>query len=145
MKDMNERVREEWKGDTTPRERVRSIMRRTYDPQTVSTIAERALVSTEDACKHLDILAEGGFVETVDGGRYRRSPESIVRERAEQILDAVDVDTLEARIEELRATVCEFEAVDGLTGEEMVEWRTTRRNLWIAEAALEFVEEGDGG
>ena len=33
--DVNERVTEEWKVDTTPGERVRTVMKRTYDPQSV--------------------------------------------------------------------------------------------------------------
>jgi len=130
--DVNDRAREEWVADTTPRERVRSIMRRTYDSESVSTIAERALVSSEVARENLDGLADGGFVEEVDGGRYRRSPESVTREHAEQIIENVDDEMLERRIEELR------ERVRNGTGSE-----TERRNLRFAEAALEFAEDNN--
>jgi hypothetical protein len=41
----NERVTEEWKTDTSPGERVRTVMKRTYDPQPVATVAERALTT----------------------------------------------------------------------------------------------------
>jgi DNA-binding MarR family transcriptional regulator len=106
MEDVNERVAEEWKEDTTPSERVRSIMRRTYEPEPVATIAERALTTETTARKHLGILAEDGFVEEAStpeerGTCYRRTPQSVVLERARQILDSVDADTLAERVDEL--------------------------------------------
>ncbi|WP_221625711.1 winged helix-turn-helix domain-containing protein [Halobellus ruber] len=166
--DVNERVTEEWKADTTPGERVRTVMKRTYDSQPVATIAERALTSETTARKHLDILAADGFVESVSrpderGTWYRRAPRSVVLERAQQLLDSVDVETLSTRIAELRETVREFEeqtgaespraaAVDdiGLEPAAMTEWQTAQRNLKLARAALaladatDAVEDGTG-
>jgi len=166
--DVNERVTEEWKADTTPGERVRTVMKRTYDPQSVATIAERALTSETTARKHLDVLTEDGFVETVSppderGTWYKRAPRSVVLERAQQILDSVDVETLSARVTELRETVREFEDETGaespraaaiadaeLDPAAMTEWQTARRNLKLARAALaladatEAVEDGTG-
>jgi predicted ArsR family transcriptional regulator len=166
--DVNERVTEEWKANTSPGERVRSVMKRTYDPQPVATIAERALTSETTARKHLDVLAEDGFVEAVSppderGTWYKRAPRSVVLERAQQILDSVDVETLSARVTELRETVREFEERTGaespraaaiadaeLDAAAMTEWQTARRNLKLARAALaladatEAVEDGTG-
>jgi hypothetical protein len=100
--DVNERVTEEWKAETTPGERVRTVMKRMYDPQSVATIAERALTLETTARKHLGILAEDGFVEAVSPPAerrtwYKRAPGSVVLEHAQQILNSVDVDTLAAR------------------------------------------------
>jgi predicted ArsR family transcriptional regulator len=166
--DVNERVIEEWKADTSPGERVRTVMKRTYDPQSVATIAERALTSETTARKQLDILTEDGFVEAVSppderGTWYKRTPRSVVLERAQQILDSVDIETLSARVTELRGTVREFEAQTGaespraaaiadaaLDAAAMTEWQTARRNLKLARAALaladatEAVEDGTG-
>ena len=166
--DVNERVTEEWKADTSPGERVRTVMKRTYDPQPVATIAERALTTETTARKHLDVLAEDGFVEAVSppdarGTWYKRAPRSVVLERAQQILDSVDVETLSARITELRETVREFENQTGaespraaaiadaeVDAAAMTEWQTARRNLKLARAALaladatEAVEDGTG-
>lgn len=156
--DVNERAREGWKEDTTPRERVRSIIRRTYEPQSAAAITDRALVPEGLARFHLDLLAENGFVE-VEGGdvepRYRRVPDSVISERAEQILDVVDVETLERRVGELRETVREYEAQAGmesphdasvgdadLGAEDITEWVTARRNLKFAEAVLLLSDEG---
>jgi predicted ArsR family transcriptional regulator len=159
--DVNERVTEEWRADTTPGERVRTVMRRTYDPQPVATIAERALTSETTARKHLAILADDGFVETVSrpserGTWYRRTPRSVVLERTQQLLDAVDVDTLSTRVAELRETVREFETRTGAESPQaaaasdakldptaMTEWQTARRNLKLARAALALTDATD--
>lgn len=159
--DVNERVTEEWKSETTPGERVRTVMKRTYDPQSVATIAERALTSETTARKHLGVLAEDGFVDAVSlpdkrGTWYKRAPRSVVLERAQQILDSVDVETLSARVTELRETVREFEEQTGaespraaaiaeadLDAETMTEWQTARRNLKLARAALALADAAD--
>jgi predicted ArsR family transcriptional regulator len=156
--DVDERVAEEWKADTTPGERVRTVMKRTYDAQSVATIAERALTSETTARKHLGILAEDGFVEAVSrpGERetwYRRTPRSVVLERAQQILDSIDIETLTSRVAELRETVREFEERTGaespsaavvadaeLDPKAVTEWQTARRNLKLARAALALAD-----
>ncbi|WP_318570539.1 DUF7342 family protein [Salinigranum marinum] len=156
--DVNERVTEEWKADTSPGERVRTVMKRTYDPQSVATIAERALTSETTARKHLGILSADGFVEAVSppdarGTWYKRAPRSVVLERAKQILDSVDIETLSARVTELRETLREFEEQTGaespraaaiadaeIGAEAMTEWQTARRNLKLARAALALAD-----
>lgn len=156
--DVNDRVTEEWKADTTPGERVHTVMKRTYEPQSVGTIAERALTSETTARKHLSVLADEGFVEAVSvsgerGTRYKRAPRSIVLERAQQILDMMDVETLSTRITALRETVKEFEEQTGaespsaaavgdaeLDAETLTEWQTARRNLKLARAALALAD-----
>jgi DNA-binding transcriptional ArsR family regulator len=156
--DVNERVTAEWKADTSPGERVRTVMKRTYDPQSVATIAGRALTSETTARKHLDVLAEDGFVEAVSlpderGTWYKRAPRSVVLERAQQLLDSVDVETLSGRVTELRETVRGFEERTGvespraaavtdveLDAAAMTEWQTARRNLKLARAALALAD-----
>lgn len=159
--DVNERVTEEWKDDTTPGERVRTVMKRTYDPQSVATIAERARTTETTARKHLGVLADDGFLEAVSptgerGTWYKRAPRSVVLERARQILDSVDVETLSTRVAELRETVREFEEQTGaespsaaavadaeLAAGEVTEWQTARRNLKLARAALALADAED--
>lgn len=93
-------------------------MKRTYDSQPVATIAERARTTETTARKHLGILTDDGCVKAVSppderGTWYRRAPRSVVLERAQQVLDAVDVETLSARVTEVRETVREFEEKTG--------------------------------
>jgi len=73
--------------------------------------------------------------------RYRRSTESVIRERVDQICDSTDADTLAERVEKLRETVRKYRQCDEMTDEKMVEWRTALRNLALAETALEFTEK----
>jgi predicted ArsR family transcriptional regulator len=155
---VNERGTEEWKADTTPDERVHDVMKRTYEPQSVATIAERARTSETTARKHLTVLTEDGFVEAVSisgerGTKYKRAPRSVVLERAQRIPDATSVETLSARIALLRETVREFEERTGaeshsaaavgdaeLDAETLTEWQTARRNLKLARAALALAD-----
>jgi predicted ArsR family transcriptional regulator len=155
---VNERVTEEWTEATTPGERVRTVMKRTYEAQSVATIAERARTSETTARKHLGVLAEDGYVEAVSppnerGTWYKRAPRSVVLERAQKLLDTVDIETLSTRVTELRETVREFEdetgaespraaaiADEALDPKTMTEWQTAQRNLKLARAALALAD-----
>jgi len=91
---------------------------RTYDPRSVATIAERAQTSETTTREQLGVLAEDGFVEAVSlpderGTWYRRTPRSVVLERAQQLLDSVGPETLSTRVTELREAVREFETQTG--------------------------------
>ena len=86
--DINTRVVKEWVADTTPEERVRSIMKRTYHPQSTEQIADRARVTPVRAEHILGELHEAGFVSRVtdvEGTWWIRSARSIARERADRL------------------------------------------------------------
>ncbi|MEF8843617.1 MAG: hypothetical protein V5A62_18660 [Haloarculaceae archaeon] len=103
-------------------------------------------------------MSDDGFLEAVTpsgerGAWYRRAPRSVVLERAQQILDSVDIETLSARVAELRETVREFEERTGaespsaaavadaeLDVAAVTEWQTARRNLKLAGAALALAD-----
>jgi DNA-binding transcriptional ArsR family regulator len=156
--DLNERVTDAWTTDTSPAERVRTVMKRTYEPHSVASIAERARTSETTARKHLKVLTEDGFVEAVSppderGTQYRRAPRSVVLERARQLLDTVDCETLSKRVAELRESVRAFEDETGAESPEaaaladseidvavITRWQTTRRNLKLARAALALAD-----
>lgn len=152
--DINERVEAEWIEETTPFERVRSVMARTYEPQSAEEIAERARTTDEEARKHLRQLADVGYVEMTDDSNesetlYRRSEESDILERARHILTEVDPKTLEKRVEEIEEDLQlyreQFDADSPETAmaadadvndEALREWKTTRQNLGVAKVAL---------
>jgi len=157
---VNETVVAEWKADTTPFDRVRTVMKRTYTPHLAPEIAERAETTPTTARKHLRTLAENGFVDTVPAGgdtiQYKRSNESLVLEQAHDLLEEIDRDTLTSRIAAMRAEIRdyrnEFDAdspedaavhADTIDPEVLREWQTTRRNLTIAKAALALGEAED--
>lgn len=177
FEDINQAAREDWVAGTTPYERVREVVSRTYAPTDAGTLADRAHTSPKTARKHLNTLADDGFVTTETGTNgatlYRRSAESLVVEQAADILSEVSTEELRDRIVEMRDQIGEFQQEYGVespeelavdqtntlldestrTGEEpdnetIREWKTTRRNLAFANAALsianaeKFVEAG---
>ena len=163
--DINEAVGNEWESETTPYERIRHVIAHTYSPVSADTVADDARTAPKTARKHLNILADEGFVETTTGEHgstlYRRSPESLVTERAVDILNHVSTDELVTRIQEMRAQLIEYQSEfgvespeelavdqtnqmlsesgspqDDLDPETIREWKTLRRNLAFANAAL---------
>lgn len=152
--DVNEAVRADWKEETTPFERVRTVMKRTYEPQSADEIATRALTTPTTARKHLHVLVEDGFVTaTSKPGRsatlYKRSAESLVMEQARDILSELGTEALASRINELQSEILRYRETTGVDSPEDValedveldqstfrEWQTNRRNLDIAKAAL---------
>jgi predicted ArsR family transcriptional regulator len=163
--DVNEAVGAEWEDETTPYERVREVISRAYPPMTADTIAETARTSPKTARKHLNTLADEGFVTTGTGENgaktYRRSSESLVVEQAADIREHVSMDELVTRVSEMREQISDFQAEYGVESPEellvdrtnqtlaeaakdyddcdsevLQEWQTTRRNLAFANAAL---------
>lgn len=163
--DINEKVGEEWEAETTPYERVREVISRTYSPVSPEAVADDARTSPKTARKHLEALADEGFVTTstseTGGTLYQRSSESLVVEQAADILSEVSTDDLRERVADMRETVREYQNEFGVespeelsvaatndvlsgTGTEsetideetLREWQTTRRNLAFANAAL---------
>jgi len=162
--DINEAVVEEWTQETSPYTRVREIVSSIYTPQPVTAIATRAHVSEKTARKHLNTLADDGFVSTQPGDHgatlYSRSSESLVVEQATDILDELSVGELRDRVSELRSTIRNLQdkydaespeelsinaADETLTSKQvdhnqvdadLLTWKTTRRNLAFANAAL---------
>jgi len=163
--DVNEAVSDDWESETTPYERIRHVIAHTYSPISADAVAEDALTTPKTARKHLNTLTEEGFVETETGKHggtlYRRSPESLVVEQAADILEHVSTDELVTRIREMREQLSAYQSEFGVESPEELtvdrtnqalaasesmpdepdpetirEWKTLRRNLAFANAAL---------
>jgi Fe2+ or Zn2+ uptake regulation protein len=163
--DVNEAVGQDWEAETTPYERVREVISRAYTPLSADTVAGDARTSPKTARKHLNALADEGYVVTTTsenrGTYYRRSPESLVVEQAADILANVSTDELRGRVSEMRERISDFQAEynvespeelvvdrtnralsetasdhEELDADTIQEWETTRRNLAFANAAL---------
>ena len=152
--DVNERVKEDWKRDTSPFDRVQSVMRTAHEPVSAASVVERALTSEQTARKHLRSLAEHGYVaETASPDSkatlYRRDSHSVALEQARRILDETDTETLSMRVQKMRKTLRDYGDQFGanspesavrsradIDAETLLDWRTTRRNLAFAEVAL---------
>ncbi|MFC3958124.1 DUF7342 family protein [Halovivax cerinus] len=166
--DINEAVERDWKAETTPSERVKSVIRHTYTPTSAADIADGAQTSPKTARKHLTSLAEDGFVTTTAGAHgatlYRRSDESLITERANRLLAEQSAEELAERVTELRAQINEYRETYGVESPEelavqlgretlddtgadtrtdgsvVTEWQTTRRNVAFANAAISIAE-----
>ena len=154
--DINETVVQEWKAETTPFERVQEVLQSTYSPQYAREIGERARVSEPTTRKHLKRLAKTGFseaVETNQGTKYKRSPQSIAIERIMELHRELPRKELVAEIKRLRERITDFqERYDAVDPDDLAiqiedgsaedawnavtEWRSTAENLDIAKAAL---------
>jgi DNA-binding IscR family transcriptional regulator len=163
--DVNEAVGDDWESETTPYERIRSVIAHTYSPVSAAAVAEDARTAPKTARKHLNTLATEGFVETTTGDYggtlYHRSSESLVVEQAADILEHVSTDELVTRIREMRERLDEYRSEFGVDSPEALtvdrtnrtlaesgspeeaidpatirEWQTLRRNLAFANAAL---------
>lgn len=163
--DVNDAVGDDWEAETTPYERIRHVIAHTYSPVSADAVADDARTAAKTARKHLNTLAEEGFVETEPGEHggtvYRRSPASLVVEQAADILEHVSTDELIARIRAMREQLSEYQSTFGVESpaelavdqtnqalagsdstpdepdlETIREWKTLRRNLAFANAAL---------
>lgn len=165
FEDVGESVGADWESETTPYERVRHVVAHRYSPVTADAVADDARTSPKTARKHLNALADEGFVVTATGDHgattYRRSPESLVVEQAADILDSVSTEELTTRVAEMRDRLTEYRTEYGvespeelavertnrtlsasdsegqdIDAETVQEWQTLRRNLAFANAAL---------
>jgi DNA-binding transcriptional ArsR family regulator len=157
--DINEQVKEEWKADTTPFERVYEIVEQTHDGQSAAEIADRALVSEPTARRHCKTLVNTGFAETEQDGQttlYKRDSDRILMSRIRELRNEADRAELIEGIKEMKAEIQRYEERwDVVSPEEFAQkldadetegwadltaWRTTRQNLAVAQAALAYDE-----
>lgn len=167
--DINEAVIEDWKAETTPFERVQSVVKSTYHPQYAREIGERARVSEPTTRKHLKRLAATGHaeaVETSQGMQYKRSPQAIAIERINELHRELSREELADGIKRLRERINDLqERYDAVGPDDLVlqledgtdedawkavtEWRSIEEDLDIANAALALYDfdpdtESDG-
>lgn len=160
--DLNKRVRDEWKSETTPFERIYEVLEQTHSGQSAAEIAERALVSEPTARRHLNSIVSTGFGTTTQDGRttlYRHNDDRVLMTRIRELRDRASREELLAGIKRMKASIRDFEATyDALSPEELArqlppeatdewedvtEWKTTRQNLAIAQAALAYDEASE--
>lgn len=155
--DVNAAAREQWTEESTAFERIRSTVDVTTEPQTASEIAERAAVSEPTARKYLTTLADGGHVKQVEsenGYKYMRSPQTIATRRVAAIHRQHTKAELQSSIQELQTELSDLEEtyevtdVDALVTDvdddtrwpDVARWRQIEENLKIARAALHLFD-----
>lgn len=158
MIDINERAKEAWVEETTSRERIRTVLEETTEFATAAEIADRALTSEPTTRKYLKELVEHGIGVTTQDGRttrYKRNEGHQIDERIEELRETTSRDELIEGIREMKAQLQEYRDSYGVEGPEELaveldagddgwadvgRWRATRRNLAIAQAALQVDE-----
>ena len=160
--DVNEHVREQWTDETTPFERVYEVVETTREGASAATIAERALVSEPTARRHCKALVNTGFAATKQDGRttfYKRDEDQVLLSRIHDLRERADREELLDGIERMKTAIHEYEDThDAISSEELARrlsgadsegwadvasWRTTRRNLAVAQAALAYDEASE--
>jgi predicted ArsR family transcriptional regulator len=157
--DVNEQVKADWKEATAPFERVYEIVEQTHDGESAAEIADRALVSEPTARRHCKTLVNTGFAETEQDGQttlYRRHSDRVLMSRIRELREEADRSELHDGIKEMKAEIRRYEDrydvvspeelaqqldADATEGwDDLTEWRTTRQNLAVAQAALAYDE-----
>ncbi len=156
---INDHVKSEWKAETTPFERVYEIIEQTHDGQSAADLAERALVSEPTARRHCKALVNTGFAETEADGQttlYRRNADRVLMSRIRELRENTDRDELVEGIKRMKAKIRQYEdQYDVVSPEELAQkldaeetvgwddlsaWKTTRKNLAVAQASLAYGE-----
>jgi DNA-binding transcriptional ArsR family regulator len=157
--DINEHVEEEWKAETTPFERVYEVVEQTREGHSAAELAERALVSEPTARRHCKALVNTGFAETEHEGQttlYRRNADRALVSRIHQLRADTSRDELLDGIERMKTELRRYQDEYGVVSpedlartldgdetagwEDLSAWKTTRRNLAVAQAALAYDE-----
>lgn len=158
MTDINERATEAWIEETTSRERIRTVLEETTEYATAAEIADRARTSEPTTRKYLEELVADGIGVTTQDGRttlYKRNDGRQIDERIAELRDTTSRDELIDGIREMKGQLQDYRDTYEVEGPEELaleldagddgwadvgRWRATRRNLAIAQAALQVDE-----
>lgn len=157
--DVNEAAVEEWKRETTTRERIRAVVQRIQDPTPASAIAGRARASEPVVRDTLADLADLGLVETLETGQgtlYKRNDQMYIYRQVVELQDQYEEDELVAELQDLKETVNtlrekhgvesptelarELDPDDAEGWEDHTLWQTAQKNLYLAKAAISFYD-----
>lgn len=157
--DVNEASVDDWKRETTTRERIKAVITRTTEPTPVSKIAEKARASKPVVRDELNELTEIGLVEKIDGGQgalYKRNDQMYIYQQVLKLQEEYSEDELVGTLQELKQTVNEIRTTYGVESpaelaqqlapddqegwEDHTTWQTAQKNLYLAKAAISFYD-----
>ena len=155
--DVNEAAVDDWKSETTTRERIKAVITRTTEPTPASEIADRARASTPVVRDELAELAKIGLVEKIDtsqGALYERSDQMYIYQQVLDLHEEYSEDELVETLQELKQTVNEIRTTYGVESpaelaqeldpddqdgwDDHTTWQTAQKNLYLAKAAISF-------
>lgn len=157
--DVNEAAVADWKSETTTRERIKAVVKRTTEPTPASEIAERANASPPVTRDELGELAEIGLVEKIDGAQgalYKRDDQMYIYQQVLKLHDEYSQEELVETLQDLKQTVNEIRTKydvespaelaqqldpdDHEGWENHTTWQTAQKNLYLAKAAISFYD-----
>ena len=151
-------VRREPKKGADGFERVQRTLERTREPRSAREIATAALVSEKTARKHLERLTDLDVATATQEGRttrYKRDADAFLAKQVRDLRAEHSKADLVAEIERMRAEIEALRETHGVDSSaelamalepedtdeawlSLSDWRTTERNLTLAQAALSF-------
>jgi len=157
--DVNEAAVADWTNETTTRERIKTVIRRTTEPTPASEIAEQARASEPVVRDELTELTELGLVETIDGGQgalYKRNDQMYIYQQVLKLHDEYSEDELIERLQGLKQTLQDIRTKyhvespaelaqqldpDDQEGwDDHTTWQTAQKNLYLAKVAISFYD-----
>lgn len=155
--DVNEASISDWKSETTTRERIKTVVKRTTEPTPASEIAEKARASSPVTRDELNELSEIGLVEKIDAGQgalYKRDDQMYIYQQVLKLHDEYSQEELVASLQDLKGTVNEIRTKHGVESpaelaqqldpddhegwDDHTTWQTAQKNLYLAKAAISF-------
>lgn len=157
--DVNEAAVDDWKRETTTRERIKAVATRTTEPTPAAEIAERARASEPVVRDELDELTGMGVVEKIDGGQgalYKRNDRMYIYQQVVKLHEEYSEEELVESLQELKRTVQEVRTRYGVESpaelaqqldpddqdgwDDHTTWQTAQRNLYLTKAAISFYD-----
>jgi len=158
-KDVNQVAIEDWKAETTTRERIRTVVQRIQDPTSAAAIAEQAYASEPVVRDALADLVDLGVVETLEttqGTLYKRNDHMYIYRQVVKLHEAYDEDELVTELQTLKETVNtwrdkhdvesptelaqKLEPDDTEGWEDHTAWQTAEKNLYLTKVAISFYD-----
>ena len=157
--DVNEAAVSDWKSETTTRERIKAVIKRTTEPTPASEIAEKAKASPPVARDELNELTAIGLVEKIDGGQgalYKRDDQMYIYQQVLKLHDEYSEEELVESLQDLKQTVNEIRTKHDVESpaelaqqldpddhegwEDHRTWKTAQKNLYLTKVAISFYD-----
>lgn len=157
--DLDAGVTAEWKASTTAFQRIHTVLKNTYEPQTTGEIADAAATTKPTVRKHVAPLVEAGMVTKEAGGNATRYAWSQKQRRVNRVAELADEHSaaeLDAKVRQAKKRISELrerhdvespndlaerlDPDDDAGWDDLANWRTLEDDLKRLKAAQSMTE-----
>lgn len=157
--DLDAGVTAEWKASTTAFQRIHTVLKNTYEPQTTGEIADAAATTKPTVRKHVAPLVEAGMVTKETGGNATRYAWSQKQRRVNRVAELADEHSaadLDAKVRRAKERISELrerydvespndlaerlDPDDDAGWDDLANWRTLEDDLKRLKAAQSMTE-----